>query len=111
MSYARWSNDCYNSDVYVYDAEDGYHVHIADVRHISNMPRIPEPDNLADYLSHHLLVIEWEKQATRIPLNKPLAGQSFIFETAKETAEFLEKLKADGYLVPDRAIIFLRQEE
>ena len=38
MSYCRRSSDCWKSDIYCYEAEEGYMVHVAAKRIISHVP-------------------------------------------------------------------------
>lgn len=42
MSYCRWSSDDYQCDIYAYEAEDGFVVHVASSRKRFIEP-LPEP--------------------------------------------------------------------
>lgn len=114
MSYCRWSID--KSDVYVYKSDDGFHVHVGSRRLVNEAPEVPW---VLDYLTEESRK-EWarlvKKQmdlletAEYSPITLPYAGESFIFDSSTETADFLEKLQKLRYDVPQYAIERLRAE-
>ena len=124
MSYCRWSSvtEFGNlSDVYVYESNRGYEVLISGV-HINNPFEDPHPtfsldkqesedEAWADYLRYEREAKEWWKRNQKFKTELEFSGETFIFETAGECADFLELLKKDGYHVPQYAIDSLREEE
>jgi hypothetical protein len=119
MSYARFSTDGFRSDVYVYaSVSGGITVHVAGNRFQSDQPR-PEcadadPSNEVAFVNamveYDRAITAWCDQATRVPIDHPDAGGEFNFSTPAETADFLERLAAAGFVVPPSAIRELRLE-
>lgn len=120
MSYCRFSTDCYQSDVYVYDSDNGIVCHVASNRLVSPNPRpkwTPRQDGednnsyvvtcLVDYMR---ACSEWAKNATRTPIGLSRDGRCFTFDTPSECIEGLEIMRAEGYVVPQSAIDALREE-
>ena len=124
MSYCRWSSvtEFGNlSDVYVYESNRGYGVLISGI-HINNPFDDPHPtfsldkqesedEAWTDYLRYEKEEKEWRERNQQFQTELELSGETFIFETAGECADFLELLKKDGYHVPQYAIDSLREEE
>ena len=103
MSYCRWSSDDFKCDIYCYESETGYQVHVATKLVIGDIPPI-------DWSSHELMFKTYREQmdfletAQRKDIGLPYDGQSFCFEDAGEAATLLEHLKEIGYNVPQSAI-------
>jgi hypothetical protein len=112
MSYCRWSSDCYQSDVYVYESNEGFMIHVASRKYVSDIKRPSYPGPGIENLSKYLAIDcpKWLKSSHLEPIGLPLDGKSFCLETAAEAAAKLEELRAMGYIVPQYAIDCLRQE-
>lgn len=115
MSYCRFSCDNFKSNVYAYYSDDGYVLHIASHKRIiqeGEWPVMPllkdhKPKEWAD--RYQVYLQELDRLAV-VPLDMPLAGKSFGFDTAEELLEFLEELARTGYHVPEHALVELRRE-
>lgn len=109
MSYCRWSSDCWKSDIYCYEAETGYMVHIAAKRVVSYIPPLncTSPEALLKSYQEQMKHLEI---AERKNIGLCHDGTTHSFDTPKETAEFLVYLKEQGYNVPYYAIYTLLEE-
>lgn len=118
MSYCRFSTDDFQCDVYCYESDAGFQLHVA-----SNKPDFKEPlpppidwgeqgqDGFNEkYLKRHRKVMEMVESADRISINRPHAGKSFCFDTPDELADFLVVLEGEGYRFPGKVIDCLREE-
>lgn len=113
MSYCRWSSDCYLSDVYVYEADEGVRIHIASGKYISDKTRPLKPPHFSSAKNMMAYIKEceiWVKTAHTEPIGLPFDGQSFTFDTYQEAAKKLIELKNIGYMVPQFAIDSLLEE-
>lgn len=103
MSYCRWSSDDFKCDIYCYESETGYQVHVAAKRVVGEIPAI-------DWSSGETLFKTYKEQmefletAKKESIGLPYDGQSFSFEDAGKAATLLEHLKCLGYNVPQDAI-------
>lgn len=103
MSYCRWSSDDFKCDIYCYESETGYEVHVASKRVVGDIPAI-------DWISHEVMFKTYKEQmkfvetAERENIGLPYDGESFSFSEAGEAATLLEHLKGLGYSVPHDAI-------
>ena len=86
MSYCRWSSNNYQCDVYVYESDLGFQTYVAGNR------------------------VNWDTH-DRVFIDHPEAGQSYTDTTPGQCADRLEKLKSEGFKVPQYAIDELRKEE
>lgn len=122
MSYCRWSSMNGYCDVYVYeDALGCWVTHVATHR---PPPGAPHADfdllfdadmkvtdtTQARYFEAQKKRAAWDKKNPSIPIDHPLAGESFRHSSPEECADQLETLKAEGFVVPDTAIQGLREE-
>lgn len=114
MSYCRFSSDSYRSDVYVYEADSGYVVHVAASRYVGAEPRPEVPpatvENIPECVRAINALREWVKTATLEPIGLEMDGASLGFDTPGETAQALCSLRELGYNVPQRAIDAMRDE-
>jgi hypothetical protein len=119
MAYVRFSTNGFRSDVYVYaSVSGGIAVHVAANRFQSDQPRpeFPDVDPSNDVafvnamVAYDRAITAWCDQAGRVSIDHPDAGRDFNFATPSETADFLERLAAAGFVVPPSAIHELRLE-
>ncbi|WP_277212309.1 hypothetical protein [Isoptericola croceus] len=119
MSYCRLSSEDFASDVYVYESDEGWVVHVAASRHRTAEP-MPAPIGVdpavdphgwaAAYLRRHAEVARIIDAAELVAIGGPYDGRSFIEDTATMCADRLVKIVAAGYRVPDGVIDNLRAE-
>lgn len=114
MSFCRWSSDDFQCDVYVYEADYGFVIHVANNKVIfqTPLPAVVEydPDNFQPWFERHAKVSEMVRDADKEPITLPHAGETFTLDTANECADKLEYLSSLGYNVPSYAISSLREE-
>ena len=114
MSYCRWSDD---SDVYVYeDVSGGWTTHVAGRRRV-DPPAQPSLALLAEGQVFWWMLLERMRRSaldvTGDPMERiaaPSAGESFNDPSPGECADRLERLRAEGLIVPQYAIDDLRDE-
>lgn len=113
MSYCRFSTDDFQCDVYAYQSEQGYELHVANRRYIFDRSKLPARVGIEQsraWLDRSDALDVALAGAQRVDLTLPHAGESFTFDTPGELAAFLRQLKALGYNVPDDAIEALDEE-
>ena len=113
MSYCRFSSDCYQSDVYVYEGWNGIAIHVAGARLYSNQPRPEPPDDMdpEKIIAYHAACREWAKAAELRIIGLPCDRQDFYESTPGEAAQKLIELRDMGYWVPEYAIEALQEEQ
>jgi hypothetical protein len=112
MSYSRWSDECFQSDVYVYESRGGFVIHMAVSRYLSEEPRPEKPrgESVEDHLAYRTASLEWATRARKEPIGLPHDGEDFGLASARECAEKLLELREAGYYVPQHAIDALMEE-
>lgn len=112
MSYCRWSSDDWKSDVYCYESDSGFIVHIAGNRVLGDIPTTPPltKETIPAYMEAHKAQMAFLDTCKRAPIDLPHAGSSMDFDDAGACANSLELLRALGYRVPQYAIDTLREE-
>jgi len=116
MSYCRWSCDDFQSDVYVYESCLGHWlINVAANRVLVDRsklpPRVSPLEDPAGYITRHRLLSDMLKEAKTVAIPHELAGASLACATPGLCADKLEKLKAEGFHVPDGVIESLREED
>lgn len=116
MSYCRFSSDNWKSDVYVYESDNGFVIHVAGARYTTEIPNVPPMPSGGTYEEWK----EWfnlhnkQMKAVSSAPTKTIGGdydsQTFICETAEETLDKLKDIKEHGYNVPDFAFESLKEE-
>ena len=104
MSFCRFSDDNWKSDVYAYESDCGFEVHVASQRHVGEIPVVPsimdtDPDEWLELYNAHM-----ERASKLVPIGGPHDGESFRYATLRELRDGLLQLRADGYHVPDFAL-------
>lgn len=128
MSYCRFSSDNWRSDVYCYEAEEGYVIHVAKYRKVIQ----PIPDLVGTWFWYWVGDCEWEwvkrfgyrliswwhnqihARSLRLiplrPIHLPKDGETFGYDSAKDCFNRLLALRGIGYYIPQSAIESLREE-
>lgn len=114
MSYCRFSSNDYQCDVYVYESEGGWEIHVAGNRFAFKEP-LPEhiewsQENAEVFFDRMRRVRSLVDEAERIEITLEHAGDSFTEGSAIECADRLEYLQRLGYVVPQYVIDELREE-
>lgn len=127
MSYCRWSSEDWSSDLYCYaDVSGGYTSHVARNRTVfaESLPdlvvfpttRAEEDEErfereLAAWYDRRQRVLSMVADAERVSIVHPDAGATFNDPTPGACADRLERLRAEGFVVPQYAIDRLREEQ
>ena len=128
MSYCRFSSEDRTCDAYVYEADCGWVTHVA-----RNKVRwtVPLPAELGDIDWKTATELERTRHIRRLvdrsvlisdllrrfythereDIDHPDAGETFTHDTPGECADNLERLKADGFNIPQYAIDALRERQ
>jgi len=119
MSYCRFSDDDFNSDVYAYESDDGYCLSVAKFKRVFSEP-LPDrvdishndmtEEDINAYLNRHHAFMEIVDRTPLVEIELPHAGEDFIFSTPNELYVFLAELESFGYRVPDYAFNLLLLE-
>lgn len=116
MSYCRWSSDCYQSDVYVYeDTSGGWTTHVAGSRHhpLKPCPTPPAKHTVEATMAYWMECDEWLAGVSNWEfqnIDHEAAGRTFNDPTAKDCAERLRRMQSEGLIVPQYAIDALEVE-
>ena len=115
MSYCRWSSDDWRSDLYIYEASDGYYIHVARNRKPQAFfDAIPVPLSYVPFAAQFergqqimAMLDDYESE----PIGLPHDGETLILADAEETARAVEWLAAVGYYVPAGTADAIRDDE
>jgi hypothetical protein len=115
MSYCRFSDDDYQSDVYVYESDEGIMIHVAGMRYIFDRSVLPEYVDLMTgdaekYMQRHEILMDLIKNSARVKIGYEHDGKTFICEDEIEAVETLNMLRECGYHVPTSAMADLIEE-
>ena len=117
MSYCRWS--CLNgySDVYVYkDVSGGWTTHVAGRRRPPGAPDhgmvvfFGEGGSIEKYMEAQAAWAVWAEKTPLTDIDHPEAGKTFNHDLPGECADNLERLRGEGFTVPDWAVKSLKDE-
>lgn len=108
MSYCRWSSDDYRSDLYVYEAADGFVVHVASRRYVypeGVMPpeitlEVGDPGWAGAWTERSMAVQAIIETLELEHIDLPQSGESFYCLDAEEAAAKVAELRAIGFCVP-----------
>ena len=115
MSYCRWSSDDFGCDIYAYQSEFGYEIHVATNRVQGDIPKIVLPTDFEDKeqlqkcVDAHKAQMKFLETCERREIGLPEDGESFMVETLEEFRDKLLQLRQMGYNFPD--YVFERIEE
>ena len=115
MSFCRFSDDNFRSDVYAYESADGFELHVASNRLLGDIPATPSIGDIpyiepGEFLRAHQAQHAFLETAERAPIGGPHDGKSFRYATLRELCDGLLQLRADGYHVPHFAIDGILEE-
>ena len=104
MSYCRWSTNDFNCDLYVYQAEDGYVIHVAGNRVVGTVPPVPDilETNAEEWVEAYNKQSEFLEEASREPIALRYVGESFYKLTKEACIEKIKELRKLGYIMPDK---------
>src|SRR5690554_33867 len=102
MSYCRWSSDDFKSDVYVYESDMGFMIHVAGGKHDPYPTDLPAPmrltpDNVPEWLQRNEQVREILDNTPLVAITLPYAGETFTEDSPGACRERLLQLRNLGY--------------
>lgn len=100
MSYCRWSSDSHRCDIYAYESDAGFEVHVARSRY--NLPDhvcAPMWDD-PDWANKYNEWSEILRASELFPIGLPFDGESYVFDTENEMFACFAELAHAGYNVP-----------
>ncbi|WP_299083192.1 hypothetical protein [uncultured Ruegeria sp.] len=121
MAYCRWSDNNGYCDVYVNgDLKRGWTTRVATKRHPEGRP-LDDLNTIKKHRGDPRKALEksieartaceaWEKENPKIPIAHKDAGAKFKHSTPSECADNLERLKSEGFGIPQHTIDQLREE-
>ena len=109
MSYCRFSDDNWKSDVYIYESADGYVCHVASNRIVGDIPKV-EYNTTVGFAMSHPIQMNYVENAERVAIGGVHDGETRVFDTLQELSDFTGELIAAGYHVPAWAIDSIMKE-
>ncbi len=112
MSFCRMSDDNWKSDVYAYEDDGGFVVHVAANRLVGDIPEVPCILDVGSEVwgNAHQAQMAAVSAAELAPIGGPHDGESFRYATLRELRDGLLQLRADGYHVPQFALEAIEEE-
>jgi len=118
MSYCRWSSDNWMCDVYVYEAEIGFTIHVAGSKYVDEIPKVPPmphegtDEQWDEWFKLYNAQMEAVKKSAKNmkKIGGIYDGQTFICDDQKATIEKLRDIKEHGYNVPEFVFESLQEE-
>lgn len=112
MSYCRWSSDDWMCDLYVYEAEDGFYIHVASNKYVTEIPKVPGWNEVSS--DEWFKAYQKQMSVVEVAESKPIGGiydgQTFVCDTAQATLDKLKDIKEHGYNVPQFVFDSLQEE-
>lgn len=112
MSYCRWSCDNFRCDLYTYESDDGFVIHVAGNRIVGDIPSVPDilTSPAVEYVAAYQARAQFLKTAEREPITLPHAGETIIAADLEEFDAWLHDLRALGYNFPDHVLEEVAEE-
>lgn len=116
MSICRWSSDSFRSDMYIYEADDGYVIHLAAVRHTLPPEDEAPPlsmilDDPEEHLRLHEAFMGRMRDAERVVIGLPHDGETFYGLEEDEMWAKVVELAEMGYHCPAAVLEEARSHE
>lgn len=119
MSYCRWSTDNFKCDIYAYQSDNGYEIHVAANRYVGEPPKVDyslitkkdyTEEDKQEYLRQEKIRRDWMDKAERKNIELPYAGESFTCPDLETFLEQMIELKTVGYNFPDGVLETIKEE-
>jgi hypothetical protein len=110
MSYCRWSSDNWKSDVYCYESDKGFVIHVAGRKNARELK------TKVDHSSIERMVETFKQQSEEIEtmdyvvLDCPSAGESFCLSSLEDFMSKLIELQDEGLHVPAYVFDMITEE-
>lgn len=106
MSWCRWSSMEFSCDLYVFESNAGVEVHVAGRRYVIDRSSLPPGGQFgsAAWRERHQALGDrlraCQDDDDFEPIELPHAGESRVFATPVEAADWIDELEDLGYVVP-----------
>ena len=110
MSYCRWSSDNFKCDLYIYEGEHGYVIHVAGNKIVGEVPPLADINDVDAFQKSYAEQSKWMDTAQRVPIGLPHDGETFEEEDLERVIVKVQELKTLGYRVPDYVLETLQEE-
>ncbi len=110
MSYCRWSSNDFGCDLYVYEGEDGFAIHVASNRVVGNVPSV-DWSSAEKLHETYKAQMEFLDSANREPIGLQYDGESFYGLDHENAVDTLLVLEAAGYIFPGHIITDIKEEQ
>ena len=95
MSYCRFSDDNWKSDVYCYESKDGFELHVASNRLAGDIPEVPYildvgPEEGGRAYQAQMAAVS---AAERVPIGGPHDGERFLYRSLSDLHNALTELR------------------
>ena len=113
MSLCRFSSMNFKCQVYCYESENGYVIHLADNKHVGDIPEVPSVGTIPneEWIELYKKRNDALDNAKREKITLPYAGESFYNLTFEEMIEQMKELKEIGYIFPQYILTMKDDEE
>lgn len=121
MSYCRWSSMNGACDIYAYEGDFGYAIHVAGQKRVNIENAPPDPfdaflledkeEALKEFQRRQKIRNEWDElNKEYAPIGLAYDGQSYTEETLQDFKERLLILREAGYKFPDYVLTAIEEE-
>lgn len=117
MSYCRFSSDNWKCDIYMYEGNCGWTIHVATKKPIGDVPPLlPMPgvnhtrEELNAFIESWHTQQRWLETCKYKSIELPSDGESFYNLPLDEAYEKLIELKGEGYWIPDDVLVAVKEE-
>ncbi len=116
MSYCRWSCMDGLCDVYAYQSDEGYQIHLSAVRIMGPQLHVPFLEFYQDkvtseeFFEAYRLYMDALQNSAYIENNLPYGTQSFCCADLTEFYHMMQELRGLGYLFPNHVLSTILEE-
>lgn len=114
MSYCRWSSDNSKCDIYAYEAEDGFYIHVANMKIVGDPPvadiSLVQKGATDEYMRQYKDRSKWMDAAEYVCIGLPFDGKTFVMPDIEEFYRKMKELKEIGYHIPEGIIESIEAE-
>lgn len=107
MSFCRWSSNNFGCDIYAYESDNGFEVHVASRRYNGEVPKtdigllIGENKDADKFLEQHRAQSAYLDKCGSTPIGLPFDGESYTLYSPESFYNKMIELRKAGYNFPD----------
>jgi len=117
MSYCRWSSDNFNCDIYAYESDDGFVIHVGTGRYKGEIPKCDfslimkgGEENVEEYMRQRRIQAAYFQTCGTELIGLPEDGETFTLSDIEDFYNKMVELKNIGYIIPDGVIEGIKEE-